>query len=59
MENKLLVLNMKMYMDIDDVNNYIKKISNLSNNVILCPESIYIPYFINKYDNIAIQSGRK
>lgn len=56
MENKLLVLNMKMYMDIDDVNNYIKKISNLSNNVILCPESIYIPYFINKYDNIAIQS---
>lgn len=56
MVNKLLVLNMKMYMDINDVNNYIKKINNLSSNVILCPELIYIPYFINKYDNIAIQS---
>lgn len=56
MESKLLVLNMKMYMDINDVNKYIDKVANLSDNVILCPESIYIPYFIKHYKNIAIQS---
>ena len=56
MKNKLLVLNMKMYMDIDDIKDYISKVNNLPDNVILCPESIYIPYFLNKYKNIAIQS---
>ena len=56
MKNKLLVLNMKMYMDIDGIKDYISKVNNLPDNVILCPESIYIPYFLNKYKNIAIQS---
>lgn len=56
MKNKILVLNMKMYMDIDDVKKFINNIKDVPDNVILCPESIYIPYFINNYKNIAIQS---
>lgn len=56
MESKILVMNMKMYMDIDDIREYMKKIDNVPDNVIICPESIYIPYFLKKYKNIAIQS---
>ncbi len=55
MTNKLLVLNMKMYMDIDDVKEYIKMVKD-QDNMIISPESIYIPYFINKYKSIAIQN---
>lgn len=54
--SKLIVLNMKMYMDIDDVKDYISSIEKVPDNVIFCPESIYIPYFLEKYNNIAIQS---
>lgn len=56
MKNKILVMNMKMYMDIDDVKEYLKKIDSVPDNVILCPESIYIPYFLKKYKNVAIQN---
>ena len=56
MKSKLLVMNMKMYMDIDDVNDYISKVKDVPDNVIMCPESIYIPYFLENYKNIAIQS---
>lgn len=56
MNNKILILNMKMYMDIDDVNNYLDKIKTVPDNVVLCPESIYIPYFLKQYKNISIQS---
>ena len=56
MQNKILVFNMKMYMDISDVKRYFKVVKDVPNNVIFCPESIYIPYFLEKYDNIAIQS---
>ena len=56
MKNKILVMNMKMYMDIDDVKRYFKIIKDVPDNVIFCPESIYIPYFLERYKNIAIQS---
>lgn len=56
MKSKLLVMNMKMYMDIDDVNDYISKVKDVPDNVIMCPESIYIPYFVDNYKNVAIQS---
>ena len=56
MINKLLVLNMKMYMDIDDVNEYLNEIKITDKNVIFCPETIYLPYFVDKYNNVAIQS---
>ena len=56
MKSKLLVMNMKMYMDIDDVNDYISKVKDVPDNVIMCPESIYIPYFLENYKNIEIKS---
>ena len=56
MKSKILVFNMKMYMDIDDVKDYISKVKDIPDNVILCPESIYIPYFVDNYKNVAIQS---
>lgn len=56
MKSKLLVMNMKMYMDIDDVKDYISKVKDVPDNVIMCPESIYIPYFVKYYKNVAIQS---
>lgn len=56
MKNKLVVFNMKMYMEPSDVKDYIEKIDKLDDNIIICPEAIYIPYFVNKYKNIGIQN---
>ena len=55
MKNKLLVLNMKMYMEPNNIKEFIESVED-SDNVIICPEAIYIPYFINKYKNIGIQN---
>ena len=55
MKNKLLVLNMKMYMEPSRVKGFIESVED-SGNVIICPEAIYIPCFINKYKNIGIQN---
>lgn len=55
MKNKMLVINQKTYMNIKDVYNYIKKVKD-SNNIIVCPETIYIPFFLNHYKNIGIQN---
>ena len=54
--NKKLIFNMKMYMDIIDVKNYLTEYKEFPDNVILCPEIIYIPYFINKYSKVALQN---
>lgn len=56
MENKKIILNMKMYMDITDVFNFLNDINTLPNNVIVCPEMIYLPYFANKNYNLALQN---
>lgn len=56
MENKIIIGNMKMYMSVNDVENYLNNINILKSNVILCPSSIYIPYFLNKGYNIGIQN---
>ena len=56
MENKLLVFNMKMYMDIDDVKSYLNSLNSFPENVILCPETMYIPYFVNRHDKISLQN---
>ena len=55
MKNKILVLNMKMYMDIYDVKEFINSVND-KENVIICPSTIYIPYFINRYKSIGVQS---
>ena len=56
MENKLLILNMKMYMELDDIKNYIEQVKIENDNVIICPTAIYLPYFVDKYKNIAVQN---
>ena len=57
MENKLIVANMKMYMNISDINNYLCQIENKDlSNVIFCPTSIYIPFFLKKDYNTGIQN---
>ena len=57
MENRIIIGNMKMYMNISDIKSYLNEIDGkITNNVILCPTSIYIPYFLEKGYNIAIQN---
>lgn len=53
MENrKIVVANLKMNMIVSDVSNYLKEVNDkiVSDRVIICPTSIYVPYFLqNKY----------
>ena len=57
MENKIIIGNMKMYMSISDIKDYLNELDGkITNNVILCPTSIYIPYFLGKNYNLAIQN---
>lgn len=49
--NKLIVANFKMNMSLQDVAQYISYMDNYnlkSKNIIVCPTSIYIPYFNNE-----------
>lgn len=57
MENKIIIGNMKMYMCIDDIKKYLINVESIiTNNVIICPTSIYIPYFLDKGYNVGIQN---
>lgn len=59
MENKKIVIgNQKMYMSISEVGDYLKKITGkiLTSNVIICPSSIYIPYFLKHRYSVGIQN---
>ena len=57
MENKIIIANMKMYMNLNDINSYIELVTDkITDNVIICPSSIYIPYFIDKFNHIGIQN---
>lgn len=57
MENKLIVANHKMNMDAKEVNEYLKELGNINNkNLIICPTSIYIPYFLKKKFEVGIQN---
>ena len=49
---KLVVLNQKMYMDLDEVKDFIKAVKDKLRtdlNIVICPSSIYIPFFNGKY----------
>lgn len=56
-DRKYVVGNLKMAMKKDDVIQYLKRINDkiYSNQVILFPSSIYIPYFLNQYYKVGIQ----
>lgn len=54
---KLIVGNLKNYMDINDVSIYLKESEKISSrNVIICPSNIYIPYFLKKNYKVGIQN---
>jgi len=57
MENKLIIANHKMNMDANQVNEYLKELGKIENkNVVICPTSIYIPYFLKKKYKVGIQN---
>lgn len=57
MENKLIIANMKMYMNYDEIKKYLLEIDGkISKNVIFVPTSIYIPYFLEKKYLVALQN---
>ena len=58
MDKKLLVANLKMYMDKENVVSYLQSISSRihNENVVLCPTNIYIPYFLSNNFQVGIQN---
>lgn len=59
MENKKLIVgNMKMNLTASEINEYIREIDKRSYNkqVVFCPSSLYLPYFINKSYGCGIQN---
>lgn len=56
MVNKILIANHKMNMEAEDINEYLKEISKLNTkDVVICPTSLYIPYFLKKKYKVGIQ----
>lgn len=59
MENKkIIVANLKMEMDVKNLNDYLKNIIGKINDssVIICPSSIYIPYFLKHHFSVGVQN---
>lgn len=55
--NKIIVCNMKMNLIKQEIDSYIDNIKNKDlSNVIFCPTSIYVPYFLNNNLNVGIQN---
>ena len=48
----LIIGNLKMYMTYEEVNNFI---DNFDEDVVLCPSSIFVPYFLNHRYKIGVQ----
>ncbi|MCI5984414.1 MAG: triose-phosphate isomerase [Firmicutes bacterium] len=51
---KLIVGNLKMYFDGSEIKNYLDNLIR-DDNVVVCPSSIHIPYFLNKNINVGLQ----
>lgn len=59
MENKkILIANHKNYMNLTDISKYVKKANEKINSkqVVICPSSIYIPYFIKHEYEVGVQN---
>lgn len=55
--DKIVIGNLKMSMTKNDVSDYLKDMKNLTNkNVVICPTSIYIPYFLNQPYKACLQN---
>ena len=57
MTNKLVVANMKSVMNFSDIQYFINNMADYSDNMVICPTSLYIPYFLNKKYKIGCQNG--
>ncbi len=57
-KNKIVVANLKMNMDLAEVSNYLRVINKTINSkdVIICPTSIFIPYFLKHNYQVGIQN---
>lgn len=54
--NKLIIGNLKTLLDANDIVNYLRKTSKIkSDGVIVCPTSIYIPFFLKEKYNVGLQ----
>lgn len=56
--HKIVIANHKMNMTSSEINAYLKKIKKEINveNLIICPTSIYIPYFLKQHFKVGIQN---
>lgn len=54
-KNKIIVGNMKMNLTYDMIKNYIDKLKGYK-NFIICPSSLYLPYFIDNNFDVGIQN---
>lgn len=57
-KSKFLIANHKNYMNLNDVSKFLKKANEKINTkqVVICPSSIYIPYFIKHEYDVGIQN---
>ena len=57
-KNKLIIGNHKNYMNLNDVSKFLKKANEKINTkqVVICPSSIYIPYFIKHEYDVGVQN---
>ncbi|MEG1647688.1 MAG: triose-phosphate isomerase [Bacilli bacterium] len=56
MGNKIVIGNMKMNLTYNEICDYVTKINVDSKQLIICPSSIYIPYFIGHNYKVGIQN---
>ena len=58
MENKIVIANMKMNMTAVEVDNYLEQINGKINSrfVVICPTSIYVPYFLKNNYLVGLQN---
>ena len=58
MINKYIIANLKMNMSATEISEYLKTINKkiFVSNLIICPTSIYIPYFLNHSYDVGIQN---
>lgn len=55
---KIVVGNMKMNLTAQEINQYLKEFEKkeISKNVVICPSTIYLPYFVGKKFQVGIQN---
>lgn len=57
MENKIVIANLKMNFTVGELANYLKGVGDIeSPNLVICPTSIYVPYFLNKKFKVGLQN---